>query len=258
MCYNDDSQSGKTVLPQINDRKGIITMAEIHSKIINCTSCGKYYDVAKQNKCPYCGAAAPASNFSETIDVDAPGAGGSINRTVDLDTVNNNAISGNFIKTLPPEDIENKNDTLSGKFPKTEDVSLWDKDENDSARPSADKQIAPVVGWIVALTGPYKGTDYKVHAGYNDIGRETGDIVISGDNTISREKDANVTYVPQTNKYYIAHVQGKSVLTVNDAPVVGGTIELKAYDVITIGNTRLLFIPLCGSRFNWKDGVSDG
>lgn len=30
-------------------------------------------------------------------------------------------------------------------------------------------------------------------------------------------------------------------------------VKLEAYDMITVGDVNLLFIPLCGERFNWSD-----
>ena len=29
-------------------------------------------------------------------------------------------------------------------------------------------------------------------------------------------------------------------------------MELHAYDELTIGKTKLLFVPLCGERFDWN------
>lgn len=106
---------------------------------------------------------------------------------------------------------------------------------------------------FIPIEGPCRGTDYRIHTGYNYIGRETGDICIHGDNTISAERDANVTYVPQIKKYFIAHELGKNVLLVNDMPVIGGSVELHNYDVITVGTTKLLFMGLCGEQFSWSD-----
>ena len=65
-------------------------------------------------------------------------------------------------------------------------------------------------GWLVAVEGPCRGTDYRIHTGYNYIGREAGDICIRGDSTISAQRDANVTYVPQTREFYIAHELAKT------------------------------------------------
>jgi hypothetical protein len=30
---------------------------------------------------------------------------------------------------------------------------------------------------------------------------------------------------------------------------------LEAYDVIELGESRFVFVPLCNDRFDWKDGL---
>ena len=32
-----------------------------------------------------------------------------------------------------------------------------------------------------------------------------------------------------------------------------GRVELHAYDIIKLGNTRLLFVPLCTEKFAWEE-----
>ena len=39
-------------------------------------------------------------------------------------------------------------------------------------------------------------------------------------------------------------VNGKPALSVE---------KIEAYDVLTIGTTKLLFVPLCGDRFDWNE-----
>ena len=34
-----------------------------------------------------------------------------------------------------------------------------------------------------------------------------------------------------------------------------GSKELNAYDVILVGETKLAFIPFCGKKFSWDDGL---
>ena len=58
--------------------------------------------------------------------------------------------------------------------------------------------------------------------------------------------------MPQTNRFYIAHEQGKNVLLVNDIPAIGGGSELHSYDRITIGSTQLVFVAFCGEHFSWS------
>lgn len=216
-------------------------MAEIRQKIISCQK-GHYYDGNKYSTCPYCnsGSFSPTidpfsagnfysekgSGFSPTIDPGA-GAGGSV------------GVAGGFDPTIAPEIMNRASDRMS----KTQFV--------DTSTPVG--APAPVVGWLVAVKGPCRGTDYRIHTGYNYIGREVGDICIHGDATISAEKDANVTYVSQTRRFYIAHELGKNVLLVNDLPVIGGSTELHNYDRITIGTTQLIFVRLAGEQFDWSD-----
>lgn len=221
-------------------------MAEIRQKIISCAK-GHYYDANRYTSCPYCS----TGGFSPTVDPfgGAPAAGevgatqdggGGIGATVGgTPGMAPNANYGNFNPTEAPGIVNRAAESMS----KTQFV--------DSSTPAG--APVPVVGWLVAVEGPCRGSDYRIHTGYNYIGREVGDICIHGDNTISAEKDANVTYVPQTKKFYIAHELGKNVLLVNGLPVIGGGMEIHNYDKITIGTTKLIFVGLCGEQFTWGD-----
>lgn len=211
-------------------------MAEIKQKIISCPN-GHYYDSNRYPSCPYC----DSGGFSPTIDPfseipwEEPAYGGAAAGIGATAEVSNSV----FAPTEAPP-VKNK---VAESMSKTQFV-------DDSTKPG---KALPVVGWLIAVSGFCRGTDFRIHTGYNYIGREAGDICIHGDNTISAEKDANVTYVPQTKRFYIAHELGKNVLLVNDLPVIGGSIELHNYDVITIGTTKLVFIGLCGEKFSWGD-----
>lgn len=213
-------------------------MAEIRQKIISCPQ-GHYYDANRYDQCPYCA----SGSFSPTVDPFAAGASDT-GSTVDPyagagGTVYPGGPSGNFIPTIDPD----QRGGLSDRMGKTQYV--------DASTPAG--TLAPVVGWLVAVEGPCRGTDYRIHTGYNYIGREAGDICIRGDSTISAQRDANVTYVPQTREFYIAHELGKNVLLVNGRPVIGGSTKLENYDRITIGTTQLVFVGLCGEQFVWGE-----
>lgn len=145
---------------------------------------------------------------------------------------------GNFEQTMPPKRVSGK-----GEFPRTVSV--------DSTTPSG--QPSPVVGWLVALNGPLRGTDYRIHANYNYIGREIGDIKIHGDQAISAQRDSSIAYVVKTNRFYISHDQGLNTVLVNDEPVMGGARELKDRDMITLGSTVFMFVALCNEKFDWSD-----
>lgn len=199
-------------------------MAEIRQKIVSCPH-GHYYDANKYQGCPYCS----SGNFSPTVDP----FGGAVAPATEAPAQGNGF--GGFAPTMAPQG------SAAESMGKTQFVDL--------STPAGSP--LPVVGWLVAIAGPVRGRDYRIHTGYNYIGRERGDVVIRGDATISAEKDANVTYVSQTRRFYIAHELGKNVLLVNDLPVIGGSTELHNYDVITVGSTKLVFLALCGEQFSW-------
>ena len=110
----------------------------------------------------------------------------------------------------------------------------------------------PVVGWLVCLNNSQKGKDYRIHSDNNYIGRsDKMDVCIKIDETISRDNHAIVSYDRKDNVFYFLPGTGRNIVRVNDNAVFK-TIELKAYDVITIGKTNLLFVPLCTEKFKWN------
>lgn len=115
----------------------------------------------------------------------------------------------------------------------------------------------PVVGWLVCVEGPVRGVDFRLHDGYNYIGREEGDIHIQGDNAISRQKHAVVAFYAKRNTFYAGPADGRNIIELNGEPVFNST-EMKSYDVLTIGNTKMMLVALCGDKFNWVDGAVNG
>lgn len=112
--------------------------------------------------------------------------------------------------------------------------------------------VDPAVGWLVCVEGPEKGRDHRIHADNNYIGRsEKMDICIGGDDTVSRENHAVISYDTRSNTFYFAPAGGRGIVRINGKAVLA-TEELKAFDKIEIGNTALLFVPFCGERFKWS------
>lgn len=111
--------------------------------------------------------------------------------------------------------------------------------------------IDPVVGWLVCIEGPDRGRDYRIRSGRNFIGRaDQMHICIHGDSSISREKHAVLSYDPKHHTFRIA--PGDSTgLTYRNGEPVDVPVVLNARDVIELGLSRLLFVPLCGADFQW-------
>ncbi len=111
--------------------------------------------------------------------------------------------------------------------------------------------IDPVVGWLVCVEGADRGRDYRIRSERNHIGRDPSmDICISGDDTIAREKHAVISFNPKKNTFLIAPGDGRGLIYLNEEEVIV-PMELKAYDMIEMGQTKLVFVPFCGSNFQW-------
>jgi hypothetical protein len=109
----------------------------------------------------------------------------------------------------------------------------------------------PVVGWLVVVKGQGLGRDLRLAPGMNSLGREKGDLLLSfGDQSISREKHAFIAYDSDANQFLLAHGEGRSLTKINGKTLMGSQ-ELQAFDRIRLGETELLFVPLCGSQFSW-------
>ena len=113
--------------------------------------------------------------------------------------------------------------------------------------------IDPAVGFLICIAGPNRGRDYKLAAGRNFIGRAAAmDVALTDDDTVSRESHALVTYDVKHNKFSLSPGQGRGITYCNDEQVETAR-PLKAYDIIEVGKSRLIFLPLCGENFRWDE-----
>ncbi len=111
----------------------------------------------------------------------------------------------------------------------------------------------PVCGWLVCIEGARVGKDYKIHSGKNFVGRgDDMDIQITGDNEINRKNHTVIVYDPKKLNTVILPGDSAGLAYLNEEPVYVPT-ELKPYDTISMGKSRFLFVPLCGTSFSWDD-----
>lgn len=113
--------------------------------------------------------------------------------------------------------------------------------------------VQPVVGWLVCVKGSNLGKEFRIHSDYNYVGSSNGDIIIPGDQKISREKHMMITYDPQDRKFYISTASGANIIRLNSKALIGGGAELNNYDIIETGDSAFLFIGFCGEKFGWED-----
>lgn len=239
---------------------------EAKMEFIRCSK-GHFYDPSVTETCPQCAAESQGAGgmyFQADLGATAPvspmenyGATEPIfpmenyGATEPLDTTGNSFMGNgrNMDMTMPPP---NGNGFVTGDFGPGSRVEDYD----DATQPTIISGIAgftPVTGWLVCIEGPARGTDYRIRAGYNYMGRaEHMDICISGDNQIGHERHAMIAYDNEEKVFFFGPADGKNIVRLNGKMVMIPS-EIKAYDVITIGSTKLLFIPLCGERFSWDE-----
>ena len=107
----------------------------------------------------------------------------------------------------------------------------------------------PVTGWLVCISGPERGRDYRLHSGRNFLGRATNmDISVAGDTEISRENHCSVAFEPKSQTFLLAP---GSANTYHNGHAVAETVTLSASDVIGAGASEFVFIPYCGEGRTW-------
>jgi hypothetical protein len=179
-------------------------------------------------------------------------------------TVAMNIINGPDEPTIPLDPVENNtfyeasddDDHTVGFF---DDEFFASPTSNTSAAHAApvakpvNKVSTPCVGWLVAVGGAHIGTDFRLKVGKNFIGRSSQmDVALTEDKSVSRDRHAIVVYEPKEHLYLIQPGEASTLVYKNNE-VVLSPAKLEAYDVITVGDVNLLFIPLCNKQFNWSD-----
>ena len=111
--------------------------------------------------------------------------------------------------------------------------------------------VEPVVGWLVCIRGAYRGESFRLKSGRNFIGRAANmDIVLGADQSVSRLRHAAVVYDPRSRAFIVAAGDARELCYLNGEVVITSNI-MKAYDVLSLGNTDLMLMPLCGEHFTW-------
>ena len=103
-------------------------------------------------------------------------------------------------------------------------------------------------------TLPADGTDYRLYEGYSYIGRDPAkNQVAIPDDHISSVPSARILYDTGSRKFFINECNGARNPVYLNGDLFDGRVELKPYDMIKMGNTRLLFVPLCTEKVSWEE-----
>jgi hypothetical protein len=174
-------------------------------------------------------------------------------KTVGMTPIQPSALSDNVNKTVgQPFPLPNQYGVVNSGDQVGNPRPTPPKDEGKTVGLYMKKEgIDPVVGWLVCIEGNERGKDYRIHPEKNSIGRsEANDIYIAGDKTISRENHATIIYDPKKKSFRLIAGNGRGIVYVNDE-AIDFSCPLKSHDTIEIGETKLLFVPFCGEKFNW-------
>jgi len=198
---------------------------------------GHYYDASVHASCPYCNS---GSGDGVTVAMMPSGGFGA----PPMQEEDSKTVPLGFQPGPAPEPAE--------EFTQPAGSGSDDDDGKTVALIHQQTGIDPVVGWLVAVSGKEMGRDYRIHTDNNFIGRsDRMDICLRGDETVSRENHAIISYDSEDKVYYFSPGDGRSIVRVNGKAVFQ-TVMLNVYDKITIGKTELVFVPLCGPNFEWS------
>lgn len=193
---------------------------------MNLTRCekGHFYDADRFDTCPHCNDVGGAA-YDATVSMPL--------QTMPTDIMKTEPLVATVIETSKPV-TENSQETV-GYF-------------------QASIGLEPVVGWLVCIEGAHFGEDFRLKVGRNFIGRApTMDVALTGDTSVSREKHAVVVYEPKNNMFIVQPGDARELCYLNDA-VVLNSVEMKAYDILQVGESKLMLAPFCvAGKFNWDD-----
>lgn len=189
--------------------------------LVRCMN-GHFYDADRFQECPHC------------------------NQTT-ISKLNPEDDGASSVYTTPLNPPEDPNQRLAGAVA---DANGSEDDQKTigyfGAIPSE-----PVVGWLVCIGGSHFGEDFKLKSGKNFIGRSSNmDIVLSGDASVSRERHAIVVYEPKSNIFLVQPGDSRELFYLNNDVVLSAE-KIQANDIISVGDSLLMFIPCCSEKFNW-------
>ncbi len=126
--------------------------------------------------------------------------------------------------------------------------------DNMGVMNDAGETVRPATGWLVCIDGATRGIDYRIYQGYTYIGRDPSQNQIAiPDDHVSSVPSARILYETGSRKFFINETNGARNPVYLNGELFDGRVELHAYDIIKLGNTRLLFVPLCTDKFAWEE-----
>lgn len=213
---------------------------------------GHFYDADKFTTCPHCNPTVSASDVTaaitpESMTEDIRSAFDDDNKTVSLqDAVNATA-------TVAPSPVPAPTAPTAPVQTPAAPVMMPGDDAKTVSYYGTSIGAEPVVGWLVCIEGDHYGESFQLKSGRNFIGRNRDmDVALTGDMSVSRERHAIVIYEPKAKCFIAQAGDARELFYLNDKVVLNNEL-MNNYDVLSVGNEKLLFVGLCGPQFCWED-----
>lgn len=109
-----------------------------------------------------------------------------------------------------------------------------------------------VTGWLVCVEGPEKGRDYRLHHGFNRIGRDMEmDVQVTDDPAVSGRNHCSIVYDEKSRSFSVVPSPGS--LTYYKGQLLEKATRMEAGDKIRMGGSGFVFIPFCGEERTWEE-----
>ncbi len=206
---------------------------------------GHFYDADKFTTCPHCNPTVSASEVTVAMD---PG---------DMDP-QVRAAAGTFgdedSKTVSLQDAVSAAVEREAAAPAAPAASYGASDDSKTVSfYAASFGTEPTVGWLTCIEGDHYGKSFPLKSGRNFIGRNPDmDVALTGDQSVSRERHAVLIYEPRAKCFIAQAGDARELFYLNDKVVLNNEM-MKNYDILSVGNEKLIFVALCGPEFSWED-----
>ena len=207
--------------------------------IIKCEN-GHWYDATINRSCPHCKRDSEKLSIRlDDIEED--------DRTISIAEVDLSL--GDELGAIIGDSIQN---SINSAIPEGDSTGTSEDGDKTISFGFFDMMnTPPVVGWLVCMTGTERGKDYRLHTEKNFVGRSTSmDVILIDDKKIARDKHCSIQYDPKGNAFYISPENGN--LTYMNDKIIDAPVRLQEGDQITIGETKLMFVPFCKEERVWE------
>lgn len=206
---------------------------------------GHFFDGDKYSECPHC-----KNNIDKKI----------VN-TLEKKKITENRETGNLTKSIYHTNVSDSKSSEkkyeSIKTSESDETSVTFQQKNvEKSYISIKKtyEYGPVVGWLVGISGEKYGHSYELFATSNTIGSGTGNVVAIDDSRLCSVSHGVICYQVETGRFFMDSEHSDGKVKINGYSV-SENVYVNYMDVLEIGASTYMLIPLCKDGFSWWQNV---